>query len=161
MGIQICFDVEWDDGWRKLREQGAEIVFWPSAFAGGQALNFKAIQHKYVVASSTRKNTAKLCDITGEEITKTGIWDRNIYCGAVNLEKAFLHTWPYVNRFDEVREKYGRKVRITNYHEEEWSIIESLSPDIRIADILQEFELETYEKLIEDSEMAQIKARKG
>jgi len=160
IGIQICFDIEWDDGWTKLRDQGAEIVFWPSAFAGGQALNFKAIQHKYVVASSTRKNTAKLCDITGEVITKTGIWDRNSYCGAVNLEKAFLHTWPYVNRFNDIRKKYGRKIRITTFHEEEWSIIESLSPDILVADILKEFELETYEKLIKDSEIAQKKARK-
>jgi predicted amidohydrolase len=159
IGIQICFDIEWDDGWKALREQGAEITFWPSAFAGGQALNMKAIQHKYVVASSTRKNTSKLCDITGEDITKTGIWDRNIYCGAVNLEKAFLHTWPYVNRFDEVRKKYGRKVRITTFHEEEWSIIESLSSEIQVADILKEFELETYEKLIEDSEIAQKEAR--
>ena len=161
VGAQICFDIEWDDGWTKLREQGAEIVFWPSAFAGGQAVNFKAIQHKNVVATSTRKNTAKLCDVTGEVITQTGIWDRNIYCGSINLEKAFLHTWPYVQRFDEIRKKYGRKIKITTFHEEEWSIIESLSHDIFVADILKEFELETYEKLIIDSELAQIKARQS
>jgi predicted amidohydrolase len=159
IGAQICFDIEWDDGWTKLQNQGAEIVFWPSAFAGGQAVNFKAIQHKYVIATSTRKNTAKLCDITGEVIAQTGIWDKNIYCGSVNLEKAFLHTWPYVRRFDEIRKKYGRKVKITTFHEEEWSIIESLSPEIFVADIIKEFDLETYEKLIKDSEEAQIKAR--
>ena len=34
VGAQICFDIEWPDGWRKLREAGAEMVFWPSAFAG-------------------------------------------------------------------------------------------------------------------------------
>jgi len=159
IGIQICFDIEWDDGWTKLRDQGAEIVFWPSAFAGGQAVNMKAIQHKYVVASSTRKNTAKLCDITGEVITQTGIWDRNYYCGAVNLEKAFLHTWPYAQRFDEIREKYGRKVRITTFHEEEWSIIESLAPEINVSDILKEYELKTYEQLMQDSEIVQDRAR--
>jgi len=161
IGIQICFDIEWDDGWTTLQDQGAEIVFWPSAFAGGQAVNIKAIQHKYAVATSTRKNTAKLCDVTGEVIAKTGIWDKNVYCGSINLEKAFLHTWPYVQRFDEIRKKYGRKIKITTYHEEEWSIIESLSHDVFVADILKEYELDTYEKLILDSELAQIKARKG
>jgi len=159
IGVQICFDIEWDDGWTRLQEQGAEIVFWPSAFAGGQAVNFKATQHKYVVATSTRKNTAKLCDMTGEVLAQTGIWNKNAYCGSVNLEKAFLHTWPYVQRFDEIRKKYGRKIKITTFHEEEWSIIESLSPDVFVADILKEYELETYEKLINDSELAQIKAR--
>jgi beta-ureidopropionase len=160
IGIQICFDIEWDDSWTMLREQGAEIVFWSSAFAGGNMVNTKAWRHKYVVASSTRKNTSKICDITGETVTETGIWDKNFYCAPVNLEKAFLHTWPYVNSFGEIRKKYGRKVRITNFHEEEWSIIESLSPDVFVADIMKDFDMKTHEQHIHDAEIAQIKARK-
>ncbi|VAW17992.1 hypothetical protein MNBD_BACTEROID01-2114 [hydrothermal vent metagenome] len=159
IGIQICFDIEWDDGWKKLREQGAEIAFWPSAFAGGEMVNTKAWQHKYVVVSSTRKNTSKICDITGETITQTGIWDKNFFCAPVNLEKAFLHTWPYVEHFDEIRKRYGRKVRITTFHEEEWSIIESLSSEVFVADILKEFGLRSHEQHINDAEVAQIKAR--
>ena len=104
IGLQICFDIEWDQSWAHLRKMGAEIVFWPSAFAGGQMVNSKAWRHKYVVASSTRKNTSKICDITGETIAQTGIWDKNLYCAPVNLEKVFLHTWPYVQQFDAVRE---------------------------------------------------------
>jgi len=42
VGAQICFDMEWHDGWQNLRKGGAEIVFWPSAFAGGTAVNAKA-----------------------------------------------------------------------------------------------------------------------
>ncbi len=161
IGIQICFDMLWDDGWTKLKEKGAEIVFWPSAYAGGKMVNTKARQHKYIVVSSTRKNTAKICDLSGEEITKTGIWDKNYFCAPVNLEKAFLHTWPFVSRFDEIRKKYGRKVRITTFHEEEWSIIESLSPDVLVSDILIEFDLKTFEQLKNSSETAQVKARKN
>jgi predicted amidohydrolase len=159
IGIQICFDILWDDGWEALKRQGAEIVFWPSAYAGGQVINAKAWRNKYIVASSTRKNTSKICDITGEVIAQTGIWDSNLICAPVNLEKAFLHTWPYVNRFNEIREKYGRKIKITNYHEEEWSVIESLSPDIRVKDILDEFDLKTYGQLKTDATVAQGKAR--
>ncbi len=161
IGIQICYDIEWDESWALLREQGAEIVFWPSAFAGGQMVNTKAWRHKYVVVSSTRKNTSKICDITGETIAQTGIWDKHYFCASVNLEKVFLHTWPYVMHFDEIRKKYGRKVRITNYHEEEWSIIESLSPEVLVADIMKEFGLKTLEQHIHDADLAQIKARKG
>lgn len=159
-GIQICFDILWDDGWEKLREQGADLVFWPSAYAGGRAVNAKAWQHKYFVASSTRNGTAKICDISGDTIAQTGRWDSNMVCAPVNLEKAFLHTWPFVQQFDEIRKKYGRKVRITNYHEEEWSVIESLSPDVLVADILKEFGLKTHEQHTHDAETAQIKARR-
>lgn len=159
IGVQICFDLLWDDTWTALRKKGAEIVFWPAAYAGGNVVNAKAWQHKYVVASSTLKNTSKLCDITGEVITQTGIWEKNFYCAPVNLEKAFLHTYPFYRHFDDIREKYGRKVKITTFHEEEWSIIESLSPEVSVKDILKEFNLKTHEQHTHDAEKAQTKAR--
>ena len=159
IGIQICFDIVWDDGWSRLKEQGAEIVFWPSAFAGGKMVNAKAWQHKYVVVSATAKDTSKICDITGEVVVQTGTWDSNWFYAPVNLEKTFLPTWPYVEHFGEIRKKYGRKVRITTFHEEEWSIIESLSPEVFVSDILKEFKLKTHEQLIYDTEKEQIRAR--
>ncbi len=159
IGIQICFDMLWEDGWTKVKEKGAEIVFWPSAYSGGKTVNNKASMYKYVVASATRKNTAKLCDVSGETLTHTGIWNKNYYCAPVNLEKVILHTWPYVSRFGEIRKKYGRKVRITTYHEEEWSIIESLSADVFVSDILKEFDLKTFDQHRQSAEVAQNRAR--
>ncbi len=160
IGVQICFDLLWDDSWKSLREQGAEIVFWPSAYGGGQVVNSKAWQHKYVTVSSTRSGPSMICDIPGEMIAQTGKWDKNLVCAPVNLEKAFLHTWPFCNRFNEIKLKYGRKVKITTYHDEEWSIIESVSPDVKVADILTEFDLRTFEQHKQDAEMAQQNARK-
>ena len=159
IGVQICFDIEWDDGWTMLRDQGAEIIFWPSAFAGGIMVNTKAWQHKCVVVSSTNKNTSKLCDISGEVIASTGLWNKHLFCAPVNLEKVFLHLWPYVYRYKEIQRKYGRKVKITSYHEEEWTVIESLSTDVRVKDIIKEFELKTHEELMKGSEIVQIKER--
>jgi predicted amidohydrolase len=52
------------------RKQGAEIIFFPSAFAAGQMINARAWKHKCVVVSSARKGTSKICDITGEELAK-------------------------------------------------------------------------------------------
>ena len=121
-------------------------------------VNTKAWQNKYVVVSSTRERS-KICDITGEVIAQTGVWDKNMICAPVNLEKVFLHAWPFSQRFDEIRAKYGRKVRIINYHEEQWSIIESLSSDVHVKDIVAEFELRTFEQLMCDSEAANNKIR--
>ena len=158
-GAQICYDVLWDDGWEMFRKQGAEIIFFPSAFPAGQMVNAHAWRHKCVVVASTRKETTKICDITGEELATTGFWNKQLCWAPVNLEKAFLHLYPFVERFPEIRKKYGRKVRITLYHEEEWAIIESLSPEIFVKDILKEFDLKTHEELTAGSETAQNKAR--
>lgn len=158
IGMQICFDIEWNDGWQNLHKAGADMVFWSSAFAGGAAVNTKAWQNKYVVVSSTRKDTSKICDISGEEIAGTGRWNDWV-CAPVNLEKAFLHTWPFCQRFQEVEAKYGRKIRIKNFHEEEWTIIESRSPEVKVDDVLKEFEFQTHEEHIQAAEKRQKKER--
>ncbi|WP_372934397.1 carbon-nitrogen hydrolase family protein [Mariniphaga sediminis] len=159
IGVQICFDLEWDDGWDRLKEKGADIVFFCSAYSGGKAVNTRAWQNKFCVVSSTISGTAKICDITGEEVAKTGRWERYWAIAPINLEKAFLHTWPFCQRFKEINAKYGRKVKITNFDEEEWSIIESLSPDVKVADILKEFGMKTHEEYIKCATDMQKKLR--
>ncbi len=158
VAAQICFDIEWSETWRSLQQSRAEIVFWPSAFAGGQMVNAKAWQHQYCVVSSTRKDTTKICDVTGEEVARTSRWNQWV-CAPVNLEKAFVHTWPFVQRFDEIHAKYGRKVRVRNFAEEEWSILESRSPDVKIADVLQEFELKTITEHLATADSQQCSCR--
>ena len=158
LGAQICFDIEWNDGWDRLRQKGAEIVFWPSAFGGGMMVNTKAWQNHYCVVSSTRKGTTKICDIDGQEIAKTGNF-ANFVCAPVNLEKVFLHTWPFCRRFPEIHAKYGRKVSIKTFHEEEWSIIESRSADVKVADIMEEFDLDTRDEHIAEADAVQRQRR--
>jgi beta-ureidopropionase len=160
IGIQICYDINWDDGWQMLKKQGARIIFWCSAFDGGRMVNTKAWEHKCVVASSTLKNTSKICDISGETITKTGIWSPNYYCAPVNLEKVFVTTYDYLKQFKEIEKKYGRKVRFTTFHEEEWTIIESLSPDVFVNDLMKEFGIRSYDEDLSLAEALQNQSRK-
>jgi beta-ureidopropionase len=159
IGIQICYDINWDDGWQMLRKQGAKIIFWCSAFDGGKMVNTKAWQHKCIVATSTLKNTSKICDISGETITETGIWKPNFYCAPVNMEKVFLPAYDYLKQYKEIENKYGRKVRITTFHEEEWTIIESLSPEVFVNDILKEFDMRSYEEDLMNAEIIQNNTR--
>ncbi|HLO58447.1 MAG TPA: nitrilase-related carbon-nitrogen hydrolase [Bacteroidales bacterium] len=158
-GIQICYDIYYNDGWQKLADKGAEIVFWPSAFAAGSRVKMKALENQYAVVSSTRKNTSMICDIRGEVIETTGLWEKNLCCAALNLEKVLIDSWPHVEHFHEIMEKYGRKIRISTLHEEQFTVIESLDPDIRVKDILKEFGIRSYREQVKEAEIAQIKAR--
>ena len=94
IGVQICFDINWRDVWEKLGKYGAEIVFWPSAFNGGKMLNSLAWMNKYYVVSSTRYDPSRICDIDGDEIIRSGL-SAHWVCAPINLEKAFIHSWPY------------------------------------------------------------------
>ncbi len=159
IGIQICFDIQWNDGWEKLSKKGAEIIFWPSAFTGGFLLNARAWQHKAIIVSSPLRGEAKICDITGEEISKSGYWQKYWVCSSVNLEKAFIHTWPYIHRFTEIQDKYGQKIRISHFHDEEFAVIESRSEDVKVNDVLQEFEIRTHAEHINRADQMQKQAQ--
>jgi beta-ureidopropionase len=161
IGIQICYDINWEDGWKMLRDQGVKIIFWCSAFDGGQQISMKALQNKCIVATSTNKNTSKICDLDGKVVATTGIWDPNFYCGPVNMEKVFLPAYMYLKQCRDIEKKYGRKVKITIFHEEEWTIVESVSPDILIKDIIAEFNLQPHPEGLRDVETIQAKSRES
>lgn len=151
IGIQICYDIEWPGGWRQLQKKGAEIVFWPSAYAGGKKVNTKAWENQYYVVSSTRGVTSKICDVTGEVLAASGNYSKWGVCTSINLEKAFIFSYPdALNKFDSIQKKYGRKVRCHTLYEEEFSIIESLSPDVKVANILKEFNIKLYKDTLLD-----------
>ena len=120
-------------------------------------VNTYAWQNHYCMVSSTWKNTSKICDITGEEIAASGNYNRWGVCAPVNLEKVFLHSWPYNRHFSDIEKKYGRKVRIYTLHEEEFTVIESLSPDIKVADIMKEFDLKSHKEHMKTAEIEQDK----
>ncbi|MES1218974.1 MAG: carbon-nitrogen hydrolase family protein, partial [Bacteroidota bacterium] len=159
IGIQICFDIKYEDGWNVLKDKGAQIIFWPSAYAAGQEISSRAWRHQVYIATSTQKDTSKICDITGETIVQTGRWQRNWVCAPVNLEKAFILTWPAVSFFPDIQKKYGSRIKLTTFSEEEWTIIESLDAGLKIADVLKEYNLKTMHEALKELGAAHDKAR--
>lgn len=159
IGAQICFDVNWPDGWRQLGDKGAEIVFWPSAFAGGRMLNAWACMNKYHVVTSTREDPTRIIDVTGDELAATGRF-RGWVCVPINLEKAFVHVWPHTSNIDALQAKYGRGVRVRILGDEGWGTIESRMPDLKIADALKEFEIPLHREHTGSADVMQKRLRK-
>ncbi len=157
IGVQICFDIEWMQGWQQLKEKGADMVFWPSAFAGGKKVEGMAWLHKFPVISSTRKGASKICDLTGEVVAQSGQYNLWGVCAPLNLEKVLLHSWPYAYRFLDIHQQYGDRVRTYTLHEEEFSVLESRDPALKVADIMKEYDLISYEENKQRAEAAQQK----
>lgn len=68
IGIAICFDANFPCVWEALGRQGAQVVFWSSAYSGGTALCAHALQHHYAIITSTLWNDCMQIDITGREV---------------------------------------------------------------------------------------------
>jgi predicted amidohydrolase len=159
IGIQICFDIEWKDGWEALKKKDPDIIFWPSAFPGRRLIQTKAWECSSYTVSSTIKGPSRICDFSGKVIAQTEFWNRNWICAPVNLERILIHTWPYVKQFPAIKAKYGRDVSIETFDEEEWSLLESLSPEIKIREVLDEFGILSLKEHIARAEKVQLNKR--
>jgi len=71
IGIQICFDAGFPETWQALADQGARIVFWPSAYNGGFPLRVYAYLHHYYVVSSVRTDKSRIIDPCGTILAQT------------------------------------------------------------------------------------------
>lgn len=157
IGMQICMDGYWFQSWHCLKEDGAEVVFFPSQASFKDSLSHYAWLNHYYIVSSTGDD-ARIIDITGDFISVDGQYSRWV-CAPINLEKVFIHLWPQMLKFDDIQKKYGRSVRINIYHPENFATVESLHPDVKVKDVLKEFGLPTYDEQLEEATEIQNKYR--
>jgi hypothetical protein len=150
-------DASWFENWRSLKEDGAEIVFFPSQGPFGDTLVHHAWFNKYYIVSATGED-ARIIDISGDIIASDGEFARWV-CASINLEKVFLEIWPQVQKFDDIKKKYGNKIRFKIYHPENWATLESLDPEIKVRDILKEYELPSFDEQIKEATEIQNKYR--
>jgi predicted amidohydrolase len=58
VGVQICYDIEYPEGWRRLAEKGAELVLYPTQSPQVTRPGIYAATHEYWVVSATFRNNA-------------------------------------------------------------------------------------------------------
>jgi beta-ureidopropionase len=140
IGIQICFDINWRDGWRRLKEQGAKIIFWPSAYGARRHLAALAMQNEVYVVSATLVSASRIIDISGDTIAKTGRYQH--WAGAVlPMGKRLLETDYQIDLIRRVQQKYGDRVSIEWVHDEDEFTLASLDPELTEDEIIREFGL--------------------
>ncbi len=65
VGIQICWDMSYGDGWAELARKGAEIVAWPTAAAQTLLPRARALENHYYIVSSTPQDNASVFEPSG------------------------------------------------------------------------------------------------
>jgi hypothetical protein len=108
VGMQICWDVAFADGWQALADQDAELVLFATNPAVPLALRGYAWRHGYYIAASTVHPIAPVVDPVGRVIVATSA-DREVAVARINLDYRVVHSncmwdWP----LDEHPEYQGR-----------------------------------------------------
>ena len=154
IGIQICFDVNWRRQWRQLKREGADIVFFPSAYPAARQLSALAWRHQSFIVSSTRRGPASIYDITGDRIATTGKYRQ--WAGAVvPLGKQLFEIDFHVDKMRRIQREYGDKVQVTWYHDDDLVTLASLDDDLTVDDLIQKFALTPHPAYITRAGQAQ------
>ena len=158
IGIQICFDVNWWEGWRSLKQQGAEVIFWPSAYPAHRQLSALAWVNEVYIVSSTRTRASRIYDITGSVIAQSGKFQPWAQA-TVHLGKRLFEIDNHIGPMREVAAKYGRRVLIEWHHDEDWVTLASLDPELTVESIMAEFGLLPFTPYLARCEKAIEEAR--
>ncbi len=160
IGVQICFDIEYPDGWEALDRAGAEIFFWLSAYDGGRDLTAKAWQYHRFLVSAVQTTYARILNTMGETLAITGIHDP-IAASTIDLDVALFHTDFNKTQIQAIRAKYGPEVTLRVYHEEGCFTLQSNRPDLSVSALSAEFQLDPLKDYLARNRRLQDALRDG
>lgn len=160
IGVQICFDAEYQDGWEALDKAGAEIIFWLSAYDGGRSVTSKAWDYHRFVVSAVQTRYARIVNIMGETLAITGAHDRIVACD-IDLDTVLLHMDFNKTQIQDIRNKYGPAVSMHMYHEEGYFTLQSNRADLPVSQVVEEFNLEPLKDYIRRNQRLQDALRSG
>jgi hypothetical protein len=110
------------------------------------------------VVSSTMTRSASIYDITGDRIATTGKYQR--WAGAVlPIGKRLFEIDYHVSKMRKIIDKYGDRVRVTWYHDDDLVSVASLDAELTVEDLIDEFDLTPHTAYIERAQQAQDERR--
>ncbi len=143
LGFAICYDIGWPEHWDRLGDDGAELVFWPSAYDGGFPLQTYAWKHQYYVVSSVWSQNAKVIDIDGEILAQTTRFSR-LVTQEIDLEKELFHTDDNATRLLALQAEHGHEITLKTRGEENVFTLQSNNPALPLAKLKEKFRLESF-----------------
>jgi predicted amidohydrolase len=132
LGIQICYDMEFDYGWRQLAQKGAELIAWPTQSPQTSHPAFRAMQNRCYIVSSTWRNNISVFEPTGKIAAQVRPPDQFLV-HQLDLSYAILPWHPKLRKGEALQTKYGDKVGFRYYEDEDCGIFWSNDPQQPIA----------------------------
>ena len=160
LGIQICWDIQFDDGWASLAEKGAEIVAWPTASPATAHPASRAARHRYYIVSSTWREDATVFEPTGLVAAQLESPGR-VLVHQLDLSYAVLGWSAPLENGKALTRKYGEKVGYHYVPREDLGLFWSNDPETTIGAMIRSLGLEEIDAQVERNRQLQDAARGG
>ncbi len=159
VGIQICFDMLYADGWAALAKQGAEIVALPTASPQTTYPSFYAQQHRYYVVSAAPRDHAAFYSPVG--LIETEVTQPGTLVHEIDLSYALIHWESFLEEGQAFARKYGDRAGFLYYRDQDEGIFWSNDPAVPIGKMLSSLGLREMSESVERIRRVQDTARGG
>jgi len=89
VGLQTCFDMNFDDTWHQLYAANVDLVFWPSAYGGGMPIRGYAQVYHYNIVPV---GWGDITDITGQVAQGLhAVVPKKMYMATLDLDRTYTH----------------------------------------------------------------------
>ncbi len=136
LGIQICYDMEFAEGWAELARHGAELIAWPTQSPQTSQPAFRARQGRCYIVSSTWRHNASIFEPTGKIAAQIKPPQR-ILVQELDLSYALLPWSSKLQNGQALRKAYGDKVGFHYYEDEDCGIFWSNDPKRPIGEMVR------------------------
>ncbi|QDT73120.1 Aliphatic amidase [Lacipirellula limnantheis] len=142
IALLTCFDANFDEVWQSAERQGAEIVLWPSAYAGGIPLNGYAMIHNYAIVAVGRGN---IIDVMGRDLEEVESPLPQQFIATIDLDTTIVHSDFNGEKVSALLKKHqGEIEEIAELGKfEGWHVLKATAPGVSARAACREFELET------------------
>jgi predicted amidohydrolase len=148
LGIQICYDMEFDRGWKELSRQGAELIAWPTQSPQTVQPAARALQENCFIVSSTWRHNASIFEPTGKILAQLKP-PGQVLVQEIDLSYAILPWTAKLNNGEALQSRYGSKVGFRYYEDEDCGIFWSNDPRTTIRQMVQATGLLEAEELLD------------
>jgi predicted amidohydrolase len=161
VGAQICFDGYFEDAWRTLGREGAELVVFSSAMQAVMGLKAHAYTNQYYVLAATWNVPTVIVDPCGRELARTD-GPKQVRVVKVDLDYRVYSDWR-VQFVHELLEKYDGRIRMDWHPEELMWIVTSTDPALPVAEFMKAEKLATTTEYLAEAgaQLAKIRGEHG
>lgn len=134
LGVQICFDMEFDRGWEELARQGADLVVWPTQSPQTTHPAARALEYGYYIVSCNWRNNSTIFEPTGKVVAQIRPPQR-VLVEEIDLSYLILPWSPQLKNGAALKEQFGDKVGFRYYEDEDCGFFWSNDPARPIAEM--------------------------
>ncbi len=160
IGIQICYDVCYEDGWEALAAQGVELVAWPTASPATAAPARHAARGEYFVVSAPWRDNATIFEPTGLVAARIAP-PAEILVHEIDLASMVLPWSEYLRNGAALREQFGDRVGFHYEPMEDIGLFWSNDPATPIAEMARRIGVRSVRDELERNRRLQDAARGG